>query len=367
MNDPQNKTHDATTGARPPAASAAPRDNSRVMIGVACGLGGAVLGFLVGSSTSKSAANATAATSATSAAPAVVASTPRSAPSASAAPTAATLPAEGPSQLAVDMGAPDRRLALTGPWSDVQLGSRSAARIAHTGTIDVALNPASDPYGLAIVARADEPELEVGVRANEQELGRWKLGTDWKMYSLVVQRGTLKAGVNSIQLVMPPPKGDKAVAMVIDTLHLGPLQMTAYADLAGPNPSGSLIDGYYGREGEGENAQSWSAGKHTRVGLMLKPLNAPYELELVGAAFGPLQPLVVHAEVNGRSAGSNKLDKDGKYVFSVPAGALVSGFNLIELKYDKIIKPSQVDANSKDQRELAIRIGRVAAKPVSTP
>jgi hypothetical protein len=268
--------------------------------------------------------------------------------------------------LAVDLGAPDKRVTLTGPWTDVLLGQRSAARTAGTASLSVALSPGAAAYGLAIIARADEDKLPLAVRVNGQESGNWTVSNSWDMYSAVLESGRLKPGANVIDFVLPERgKDSSAVAVVIDTLHLGPLQAKASADLGVPNARGALITGYYGREGEGENAQSWSAGKKTRVGLLLKPLNAPYEVELLGAAFGPVAPLGVEAFVNGKSIGSVQMDKSQPYAFRAPADTFVTGFNLVELVYERTTKPSEVDKKSKDMRDLAIRIARVTAKPAS--
>jgi hypothetical protein len=355
----------ATATAAPPsvAVGVPPRRPSRVVVGVVCGLVGAVIGYAAG----------TAGTTARADAPVPAALTvERSAPTASAAAKSAKEPrrpaaaTSGVAEIGVDMGSPDRRLELTGPWSDVQLGARSAARLGFTASLTTHLAPTGDPYGLAVVARVDEGVLDIGVRVNQRDVGRWRVSKDWDMHAVVLDSNALRSGANTVEFVLPSGPGEKAVAMVIDTLHLGPLQMRAHADLSGAHPNGSLIDGYYGREGQGEEALTWSAGKQTRVGLLLKPLNAEYEVELRGAAFGPLQPLGVEAKVNGTSIGKVKVDKDAAYDFRVPAGTLSAGFNEVTFVYEKTLKPSEMDSKSKDQRELALRISRVTLKPRAT-
>lgn len=358
-------TAPAPTKATPSSGSRSvgPPGPSRVVVGVVSGLAGALVGYLAGSAGTASPGDAPAEAVASSeraaAAPSTVASTAKE-------PRRPAAEAGGATEIGVDMGSPDRRVTLAGPWSDVQLGARSAGRLGFTASLTTALAPTGDSYGLAVVARVDEGVLDVGVRVNQRDVGRWRVSTDWDMHALVLQPDALRAGANSFEFVLPSGPGDKPVAMVIDTLHLGPLQMRAHADLAAANPSGSLIDGYYGREGQGEQAQTWSAGKQTRVGLLMKPLNAEYEVELKGAAFGPLQPLGVEAKVNGTSIGKVKIDKDAPYGFRVPAGTLSAGFNVVTFVYEKTLKPSETDPKSKDQRELAIRIGRVTIKPRTT-
>jgi hypothetical protein len=343
------------------AEKAAP---SRVLVGVISGFVGVAAGYLVGSARARDGAVPTPpAMESTRLAPAPA---PKATTSGAKVRRRPAAEPDGAAHVAVDMGKPDSRIALAGPWSDVQLGSRTAGRLGFTASLTTTLTPTGDPYGLAIVARVDEGALDVGVRVNEQDVGRLRVSTGWDMHAMVLQPDALRAGANTLEFVLPPGPNNKAVAMLIDSLHLAPLQMRAHADLSGANPHGALIDGYYGREGEGEQAQSWSAGKQTRAGLMLKPLNADYEVELRAAAFGPLQPLGVEARVNGTSVGSVNIDKEESYSFRVPAGLLSVGYNTVTFAYAKTIKPSESDPTSRDQRELGIRISRVTVKPTAT-
>jgi len=314
----------------------------RALIGLTTGLGGAVLGFIVGVAAKQQPADTLA----------------RS-PSVPAAPP-------GLIEVAVDLGRADSRITLLGRWTTVQRGPRRAGGIVGTSSLSLALNPLEQAYGLAIVAAADDGQREVHVRLNAEDVGHWVVTTAWQMHALVLPPRTLKAGVNTIEFVVPPAPGDN-LALAIDSLHVVPLEASAHADAALPRPTGALIDGYYAPEGGGERATSWSAGTRTVVGLLLKPSNAPYQVELTGAAFGPLQPLSVHAEVNGQSAGSAKVAASAKHTFDVPAGALAEGSNLIELVYEKTIKPSEVDSKSRDTRDIAIRIERVAVRPITSP
>jgi hypothetical protein len=339
--------------------------NPALRIGVSSALGGILLGFLIGLAVGSSRSK-----------PEIVTTSPdsegelapvRSGTPAASSPGATAAAIDGSNELAVDLGKRDKRIALTGPWTDVRIGPRSGARTASTAKLEVNLTPGRVAYGIALIARADEEKLPVGIRVNGTDAGQWSVSNEWDMYAAVLESGLLRAGANTIEFVLPEPsKGEKAeIALVIDSLHLGPLQVSATADLGPANPRGALISGYYGREGEGDDAQSWSAGTKTRVGLLLKPLNSPYDLELAGAAFGPLAPLGVEAFVNGKSIGRAKLDKAQAYTFRAPPDAFVTGFNLIELVYDKTAKPSEFDKKSKDMRDLAIRFNRLTAKPAT--
>jgi hypothetical protein len=328
-------------------------------IGVAAGLGGTILGFIVGlavgGSDSKSEQH-----------PATPDNeTERHTPNGVATESPSKSVTKGGSEVAVDLGTSDDRVTLGGPWTAVSSGPRSVSQASARAALGLHLSPSAGTYALAAIVRSDQDKLPVGIRVNGSDVGQWTVGPEWSMASSVLEHGVLKDGANSVEFVLPDPAKDKPAALMIDTLHLGPLQARASADLGLPNPRGALISGFYGREGEGEGALSWSAGQRTRVGLLLKPLKSPYEVELTAAAFGPLAPLGVEAFVNGKSIGSVKVEKAQPYSFRAPADAFVNGFNLVELVYERTAKPSDVDKKSKDMRDLAIRISRVTAKPAS--
>jgi hypothetical protein len=329
-------------------------------IGVAAGLGGTILGFIiglaVGGSSSKSEQRP---------------ATPDGETEQRAASGAATgdSPSKGitkiGSEVAVDLGTSDDLVTMTGPWTAVSWGQRTASRTSATAALGLHLSPGAGTYALAVIARGDQDKLPVGIRVNGSDVGQWTVGREWSMAASVLEPGVMKEGANSVEFVLAEPAKDKPAAFMIDTLHLGPLQARASADLGLPNPRGALISGFYGREGEGESALSWSAGQRTHVGLLLKPLKSPYEVELTASAFGPLAPLGVEAFVNGKSIGSVKVEKAQPYKFRAPADTFVNGFNLVELVYEKTTKPSEVDKKSKDMRDLAIRLSRVTATPAS--
>jgi hypothetical protein len=331
-----------------------------VRIGAASGLGGTMLGFIiglvVGSAGSKNG-------------PAATRDSETEGHVAVTSPAVDERPSEpanaGGKELAVDFGKADDSVTLTGPWTKISLDQRNAVRTPATAAFQLHLSPSSGTYALATIARTDADKLPVGIRVNGKDADQWSVGSEWGMYSTVLDARTLKDGPNSVEFVLPELAKDKTVSFVVDTLHVGPLQSRASADLGLPNPRGALIRGFYGREGEGQNAQSWSAGLRTQVGLLLKPLNSPYEVELIGAAFGPLAPLGVEAFVNGKSIGSVRVEQPQAYVFRAPPDTFVTGFNLVELAYEKTAKPSEVDKTSKDMRDVALRITRVTAKPVS--
>jgi hypothetical protein len=270
----------------------------------------------------------------------------------------------------LDLGTAEVHGALHGRWTDASSGQRTAVRTTGTAGLAVAINPGGESYGIGIVGRAEaEPgdHLDVTVKLNETTVGSWKVTPDWEMYAVVVQAKQLKQGSNSIDFEFKTSDAKRAPALVLDTFHLASLNASAEADLGPVKASATLVSGYYGREGTGPDAFSWSEGKRTRVGLLLKPLNVDYELNIEGAAYGPVQPLEMKALVNGHAIGSSKVSAGPRSSFKVPAGSFVTGMNTVDLVYSRSIRPSQVNPNSKDERELAMRILRVGARPSGAP
>jgi hypothetical protein len=340
------------------ARAALPGDPSRATrIAMITGVTGVVVGFVVGYVVAARPASSAATVSTT---------------SAMASSSAAPAPPGGPAELVLDLGADEAQPALHGPWKKTQISQRTVAQTTGPGTsIELSVWPSPNTYGLAAVAKAtgiDQAQtLQVALRLNQGDVGVWKIGADWDMHALVVENTKLKPGKNVLELVLPPGASEQGPSIAVDTLHVGPLYSRAEAGMAALDPRGSLVNGYYGKEGEGEQASTWSSGLRTRIGLLLAPLNSEYDLQLEGYAFGPLQPLDVEAVVNSKSVGIAKVDKGPRYVFHAPPGAFKPGLNIVELVYPKTLKPSDGVKGSNDQRDLAIRILRVAAAPAATP
>jgi hypothetical protein len=208
--------------------------------------------------------------------------------------------------------------------------------------------------------------LDVGVRLNKKDVGHWLVEGGFQMRAFVLEAGALKAGENLIEFTTPPAVGDKKPLLQVESLFVTPLVSRGEVSLAELGAQGNLISGIYGKEGEGKNASTWSAGLRTKLGLLLGPLNTDYDLELEGYAFGPLQPLDVEAMVNGKAVGRARVDKGPRYVFHAPPGAFRAGLNVVEFVYAKVAKPSDSIKGSSDKRELAIRIVRVSATPAAT-
>jgi hypothetical protein len=342
------------------AAPPAPQTNAKSPGRGLAALGGGVVGFLLGLGVAWSLRPA----SAPSAAPSATTSEK---PNASARRKSV---AAGPREVVLDFGSEDADRALRGPWTKVQLAQHSAAQTpGPKSTIELQVSPDSSRYALAVLAQAPgtaaEEAVEVGVQVNQRKVGRWRIGPDWDMQAVVLPSGSLAAGLNVVEFVLPPADAEHRSLLAVATLHLGPLRAHAEVGLAGAEVRGSFIRGYYGREGEGADAATWSSGLRTRAGLLLAPENSQYELEVRGHAFEPLQPLAVEAVVNSRSIGTVQMDKGPTYVFRAPPGVFTSGLNIVELVYPKAVRPSEVLKGSEDNREIAIRIAGISAAPAA--
>jgi hypothetical protein len=361
---------DSTKIDPPNTASATPRaptlgpTNAR-WFGILGTLGGMLVGYLVGRAgggasdvrATDPAAISSAATTASSAAP-----PPSSNPS---------IPA-GPAELALSLTAPGAERAVRAGWTKGEVLGRAVIQAAGpSATLAVTLRPGPGSYGLGVIGVASglppDGALDVGVRVNDKDAGRWRMEATFQMQSLTLDARALSAGENTIEFSLPPSAGGSGPSLALESIHVTPLVSRAEVTLAQLGAQGGLVSGFYGREGEGAEASTWSAGLRTQVGLLMGPLSTEYDLELDGLAFGPLQPLDVEAVVNGKKVGRARVDRGPSYVFHAPPGAFKTGLNLVEFVYPKTGKPSVAIKGSHDTRDLAIRILRVSATPAATP
>lgn len=333
-------------------------------LGILGTLGGLLVGYLVGraggASSDVRATNPAPSSSAATSAPSV-------APPASAKPSAPV----GPAEVALALSAPVAEGAVRAGWTKGQALGRAVIQTAGpSATLAVTLSPGPGSYGLGVIGVASglppDGALDVGVRVNGKEAGRWRMEATFQMQSLTLEPRALAAGENTIEFRLPPSSGDNGPTLALESLHVTPLVSRAEVALAQLGAQGGLVTGFYGREGEGAEASTWSAGLRTQIGLLMSPLNTEYDLELGALAFGPLQPLDVEAIVNGKKVGRARVDRGPSYVFHAPPGAFKTGQNLVELVYPKTSKPSVALKGSHDTRDLAIRIFRVSATPAAT-
>lgn len=292
------------------------------------------------------------------------------APAGSLAATAGAAIEQAPNEFVLDFGIGDAETALRGPWTKGQIEQRGIAMTTGpAAAVEIPLTPVGSAYALAVVGRAERlgnaESLDVAVRLNGKELTKWQIGGAWEMHSTLVKPAAFSSGTNRIEFVLPTSSAGNRPGLALDSLHVAPLRARAEAPVAGATARGNLISGFYSKEGQGAQAAAWSAGKRTRVGLLLAPLNVDYNIELQGYAFGPLQPLEVEAFVNSKSVGSARIDKGPKYSYRAPSGVFTQGLNLIEFVYPKTVKPSATNKASDDNRDLAIRLLSVSASPAT--
>ena len=278
----------------------------------------------------------------------------------------------GPSELALALATDEASRALKGRWIRAQIGPHPCVETTGPkGAIELRVSPEPKTYSLAIVAQAvgvaSDAALETAVLLNGRKLGRWRIGAEWDMQALILPSGTLVDGLNTVEFELPASAAPDQPMLAVATVHLGPLFDNAYASLSTEGAGGSLIRGYYGREGDGADAVTWSAGLRTRIGLLLAPSDSDYELELQGYAFAPLQPLNVEAVVNSTSKVTARVGEGPQTVFRFPRGAFINGLNIVELVYPKAVRPSEMVKGSEDGREIALRIAKVSARPAAHP
>jgi hypothetical protein len=101
------------------------------------------------------------------------------------------------------------------------------------------------------------------------------------------------------------------------------------------------------------------------VGLLLAPISGGYKLRIHAAAFDQLAPLTVQAVVNGKEVGSFEAGELQEYVLDVADDVLTNGANLVEFRYPRAARPTEVVKGSTDDRQLAMRLYAIALTPAA--
>jgi hypothetical protein len=248
--------------------------------------------------------------------------------------------------------------AIINGWAPSDEKARRVARLAAPkASVEFDLAPAPGNYVLTAVARVrGASSAKLSPTLNGKALPAWSLTGDWAMYSSPVPKDLLKSEKDELVLAtgaLKPP-----VEVEIDTVALTPVADRALVEM-GAATSGLLIDGFH----VSERNKRWSKGEKSVIGVVLEPRKSPYLLKVRGASFRGLGTVETKAIVNGKDIGSAEFKtKFDLVTWQIPAGILTSGLNRIELVYSKMTKPS-ASGKSKDKREIAVSIARVAVEP----
>ncbi len=298
--------------------------------------------------------------------------------------TATVAAAPGGAGSHLDLGTLPVRSALERGWNALtRLDGRTVAlTTAATAALSAQAAAGERPSALAAVARSHHLEkgqtLKAVVSVGDQDIASWSVGADWALFSAVVPDEALSADATAIafKLTVEGPDGQPvadswsavssglAPAMAVDYLRLGPLPDAAGVDLNTPWGRAQLLTGFWPVErAGGDQMAAWSRGLRSSLGVVLDPGSAGYVLKLYGYAFEPLAPLGVELRINGKSTGTVEIGELNEYLYDIPADALVTGANTIELIYPRSARPADELPGASDARDLALRLYAVALVP----
>jgi hypothetical protein len=250
-----------------------------------------------------------------------------------------------------------------------------AVTTGKTARLVVASPPKGKGQVVGFVAKAAgiklTETLDVTVAIADEQLAQWTVRPAWSLLALPLPEKATGTGPLAIDFTIPrwAAEADPETtgpALAIDEMHLGTLTGTARVDLREPAGRAALLEGFYGVEGPGcEEPWAWSEGLRSTVGVLLDPLSGGYELKVHGAALDQLAPLAVDVRINDKKVGKLDLGGLGEHTLDVPDGSLVTGANIVELRYPRTARPSEVAPGAKDDRDLAIRLYALALLPTA--
>jgi hypothetical protein len=123
--------------------------------------------------------------------------------------------------------------------------------------------------------------------------------------------------------------------------------------------------GWSAAEGAGNRTVRWSNGPVSEVGFQLSPLSTPYTLRLEVHPYAEAMPQAVTVELNGEALATVVPTLGWQQVaLFVPRTHLLSGENHLVFRYDRVVRPGDVDGSS-DRRQLAMLFDAIDLSPLA--
>jgi hypothetical protein len=254
-----------------------------------------------------------------------------------------------------------RRLPKSAKGFEVtQISERPVAALKQkTSSVRFDMERGEDEYALSVIAFVEgDKKVIVHPQLDERKLTDISLDPGWGIYWSKVPKETI-TGL-SHELTFGIDEVPEKATIGIDSIALAPMEAQASFAL-GPEAVGKLVDGFSKPSG----TSVWSEGKRSVLGVVLTPKPATqYRVSVRANALSRIAPLTVSARVNGMAVGSAVFEKKAATsTWSVPASALHTGVNEVELDYPQTASPAEYNAESKDKRSLALRLYSVNIEP----
>jgi len=228
----------------------------------------------------------------------------------------------------------------------------------------------SSPHLLSFTAQAI-PGVSGRTRlsVNDRPLGTVELATDWRRTELLVPAELLRLGTNRVRLeyeatITPAALNadstdERQLAARFRNFALTALPDRTLLDLGTSEARSSLLEGWAEDEREGERTVLWSLGERSRLSVWLAG-KRDARLSVEARAYPPALPMNVEVRLNDTPVGTFQPTAAwGTHELTLPARFFANGPSLVEFHYDRTAKPSQAEAGSQDERELALRVDRI--------
>jgi hypothetical protein len=240
---------------------------------------------------------------------------------------------------------------------------RPAVRLGETSRARFRLRPAPADYVLGLVGQADPGSgpLPIQVFVNGVGVGFARLPTAGGSGTVSISRERVLSGENQLEATRPKERG-----ATLERLLLEPISEAALLDVGSPRGRAYLSGGFGNDETVDNTTCTWSDGGASQISLFVQPTGASYRLTFRAHAFSPVAPVVVTAQINRRPVGSVEVAADfGVHQLVLPAEALRSGANELELSYSRTGRTISTLIGSNDRREPSVRYDWLELAPVA--
>jgi GPI mannosyltransferase 3 len=227
------------------------------------------------------------------------------------------------------------------------------------------------PYVLQILAEAVPlgPAQQTRVFANDHLVGTMTFARQWSSQRLVIPAAALVKGTNRIRLeyqatVRPAAVSKKLtdqreLAVRYRRIELSPLSAASELDVGTASARPFMLDGWSGDERDGERSVVWSNGPRASAVLSFQGMRKPL-LKLSAQGYGRALPINVTVALNDVPVGSFAAP-DGWQDIAVPLppGVHPAAGDIVTFEFDRTARPSDSNPQSKDNRQLALRVDRL--------
>jgi hypothetical protein len=264
---------------------------------------------------------------------------------------------------AVDLGTPGARAALLDGWgADSIADARTVVVVDDRATAALDLDLDDGPFVVGLDARAAAAGV-VEIAVNGAPAGRLQVASAWQRDRLAIAPGLLRPGKNRIDVSVASPTQ-------VDALWIAPAPGWVEIDAGTAAARRQLAAGWDPFDEEsGPRTVVWSVGARAALAVTMRPEATPYALVVEALAIEAPAPLDAGVVVNGQPVGTLAFSADDfvRATLTIPRGVLVAGDNRVELSWSRLVRPSDLDPDAADGRELAAWVDRVYLVPARSP